>query len=112
MSTTQGPIEPMVGTPPGAIPQPPRPPGSDPEAADPFAPGGDTDVVFRLERDVPVVHRLRELAAAGVDRLFDSWRMVVAAAVGVLALVALTVMVGGAYRHRPVVPPAPPPTHR
>jgi len=107
MSTTHGPIEPTAGT-PGAVPQPPRPfrTGPDPrDTPEAFARSGDTDVVFRLERDLPLVHRLREAVA---DRLFDSWRMVVAAGLGLLALVALAVVVGGAYRGRPAAAPTPP----
>ena len=107
MSTTHGPTEPAAGVPPGAIPQPPPPaPGADPQPDDP-AHSGDTDVVFRLERDVPLVHRLRELAASGVEQLLENWRMVLAGGVALAAVVALAVVVGGAYRNRPVPAPAP-----
>jgi hypothetical protein len=104
MSTTYGTTEPI----PGAVPQPPPPviEGWPVDRAGSAARSGDTDVVFRLERDVPLVHRLRELGAAAVDRLFESWRMVAAGGLVLLALGALAVTVGGAYGHRP--PPAPP----
>jgi hypothetical protein len=112
MSTTHGPIEPMAGA-PGAVPKPPRLFRTGPEAGDPpefFARSGDTDVVFRLERDLPMVHRLRELASAAADRLLDNWRMVAAAGLGLLAVVTLALVVGGAYRGRPtpatLTPPA------
>ena len=95
----------MVGAPPGAVPQPPPP--APPDTPEPFARGGDTDVVFRLERDLPLVHRLRELASKALDGLFENWRMVAAGALGLLALGFLAAVVGGAYGHRP--PPAPPP---
>jgi hypothetical protein len=115
MSTMHGPTEPTPGVPAGAIPQPPPPsPRNDPE--DPFARSGDTDVVFRLERDVPLVHRLRELAVNGVELLLENWRMVAAGGVALTAVVALAIVVGGAYRaHSAPAPaatpaaPAPPP---
>src|SRR3954447_14976937 len=103
MSTMHGPIEPM-SAPAGAVPQPPSRPGGIAEAGDTLgsvARSGDTDVVFRLARDVPLVHRLRELASDGLERLLDSWRMVVAGALGLLALGSLAAVVGGAYGHRP-----------
>ena len=103
MSTTQGPTEPASGTPPGAIPQPP-PPSPDP-AEDPFR-SGDTAVVFRLERDVPFVHRLHVLATSAGEQLLENWRMVLAGGVALVAVVALAVMVGGAYWHRPAPAPA------
>jgi hypothetical protein len=108
MSTTHGTTE--TGAPPGAVPQPPPVLGTAPEPADPadgFARGGDTDVVFRLERDIPLVRRLRELASTAADGLFESWWMVLAGAVGLLALGALAAMLGGAYRGRKPVAPAP-----
>ena len=107
MSTTQEPNEPTMGPPPGAIPQPsPGPLAADAETAR----SGDTDVVFRLDRDVPLLHRLRELASNSLDRLFDNRRMVMAGVLAVLALGGLAVTMGGAYRKRPpVAPPAPPP---
>jgi hypothetical protein len=109
MSTTHGPIEPTAGA-PGAIPQAPRPFGTGPDprdAPETFSRSGDTDVVFRMERDLPLVHRLREAASGAADRLLDNWRMVVAAGLGLLALVALAVVVGGAYRSQPTSPPTP-----
>jgi hypothetical protein len=64
-------------------------------------------MVFRLERDVPVVGRLREVAAEFLDRLSESWRMVAAGGVGLLALGFLATVVGGAYGHRTPAAPAP-----
>jgi hypothetical protein len=65
-------------------------------------------VVFRLERDVPLVHKLHVLAARAGEQLLENWRMVLAGGVALVAVVALAVMVGGAYWHRPVPAPAAP----
>jgi len=115
MSTTQGPSEPSMGTPLGAVPQPP--PGGPPEPTEPdpsqslrlSSRSGDTAVVFRLSRDVPFLHRLRELASDRLERLLENPRMAIAAVVSVLGVGALAVIIGDAYRPHPTPVSAPVP---
>jgi hypothetical protein len=112
--TMQGPSEPSMGTPTGAIPQPP--PGGPPDDLDPSEAlrlsgrSGDTAVVFRLNRDVPLLHRLAELATDRLEWLIENRRMVAAGGVALVAVVALAATIGGAYRGHPlpITPAAPP----
>src|SRR5678815_3565819 len=108
MSPTQGPSEQSMGASLGAVPQPPPgPPNDVDDDLDPSqalrlsARSGDTQVVFRLGRDVPFLHRLAAVAADRLEWLSENRRIVIAAVVAVLAVVALTGMIGGAYRGRP-----------
>jgi hypothetical protein len=116
MSQTHGPSEQSMGAPVGAVPQPP--PGLHPDLASDLeqsqalrlsARSGDTQVVFRLNRDVPFLHRLAELARDRLERLMDNRRLVIAGAIALVAVVTLTAMIGGAYRDppTPATPPAP-----
>jgi hypothetical protein len=115
MSTSEGPSEHTIGAAVGAVPQPPNPAGDFVADIDPSEPlrltarSGDTAVVFRLDRDVPLLHRLAEKAADRLERLIENWKIVTAAAVGVLALAALALTIGGAYAERPPPVTAAPP---
>jgi hypothetical protein len=118
MSTTEGStFEPATGAPRGAIqppvgaiPQAPAPggPGSDSDSSQSLrllARSGDTDVVFRLNRRLPFLRHLAEVAAERLDRLADQRRLLIAGAVVLLALGALATVMGGAYRKPPASPP-------
>jgi hypothetical protein len=69
---------------------------------------GDTDLVFRLGRDVPFLARLRERLDKLLEWLADNRRMLLAAGVALAALVVLAQIIGGAYRPRQPPSPAAP----
>jgi hypothetical protein len=106
MSTTEGSsFEPSTGAPVGAVPQAPAPGFI--STIDPSEPmrllsrSGDTDVVFRLERPLPFLRHLGEASADRLDRLADYRRILIAGAVVLVAVVALALVMGGAYRKAP-----------
>jgi hypothetical protein len=105
MSTTDS-FEPVAVPPVGAIPQPP-PGGGFVDGIEPSEPlrllsrSGDTAVVFRLERRLPFLHRLAEQAAQRLDRLLDYRGILIAGGVVLLAVGALALTMGGAYRKPP-----------
>jgi hypothetical protein len=107
MSITDS-YEPVTVRPVGAIPQAPAA-GGFVNGIDPSEPlhllsrSGDTAVVFRLDRRLPFLHRLADRAAQLLDRLIDQRRILVAGAVVLLALGALAMTMGRAYR----TPPSP-----
>ena len=110
MSATHGPSEHSMGASLGAVPQPPPGPPDELDQSQALrlsARSGDTQVVFRLDRDVPFLHRLAEAAGDRLEWLSENRRIVIAAVVAVLAVVALTGVIGGAYRGHPL-PAAPP----
>jgi hypothetical protein len=102
MSTTERTSEPLPAQappapPPGAIPEEAR----DPDAAHPANRSGDTDLVFRLGRDVPLLRTLRARLDRVVEWLVDNRRILLAAGLVLAALVVLAQVIGGAYHHPP-----------
>jgi hypothetical protein len=106
MPTTEASLEQTRGAPIGAIPQTTPTtsnelPVDQTERWSSEARSGDTEVVFRLERDVPMLRRLKQLCADGLDRLIEHRRILVAGVLVTAAVVALASLMGGAYRDRP-----------
>jgi hypothetical protein len=110
MSITQDMTQPASRPPVGAIPQ--ARPDSFVAKIDPSEPlrllsrEGDTDVVFRLGRGLSFLQKLREQARAWLDRLEDYRTLLIAGAVGLVALAGLSAVIGGAYHKQPT-PEAP-----
>src|SRR4051812_22971837 len=105
MSITQDMTQPASRPPVGAIPQ--ARPDSFVAKIDPSEPlrllsrEGDTDVVFRLGRGLSFLQKLREQARAWLDRLEDYRTLLIAGAVGLVALAGLSAVIGGAYHKQP-----------